>query len=249
MATYFILERFVVCLAGLKKHLLYGAFSGSEVLFYFASKCPRYILCAALFFVFFPRTHRSGVHLSPSQRKQKSGCLSNTFSLRHASCQLNTLLVTTTVGCYIKYSRVLDLGHGSTQTDIRRETDGTRQEHWQCLLLAFFICRHGYHTKCKASDACYRWQKTVPVDGTCICLPAWLADNRSASIQLEQNLVWLLLQPLMSPIKLLFMCISANEGELTLFNVFLQDLYHLWCKKSSLMPSQISIKSVFSWPF
>lgn len=63
-----------------------------------------------------------------------------------------------------------------------------------CLLLAFFIRQHGYHTKCKASDACYRWQKTVPVDGTCICLNAWLTDSHSTSIQLEQNLVWLLLR-------------------------------------------------------
>lgn len=48
------------------------------------------------------------------------------------------LLVTTTVDCCWKYSRVLDLGGGSTQTDIRRETDGTQQEHWHCLLFAFF---------------------------------------------------------------------------------------------------------------
>lgn len=46
---------------------------------------------------------------------------------------------------------------------------------------SLFICRHGYHTKCKAGDACYRWQRTVPVDGTCICLPAWLADSRSTA--------------------------------------------------------------------
>lgn len=46
---------------------------------------------------------------------------------------------------------------------------------------SLFICRHGFHTQCKASDACYRWQRTVPVDGTCICLPAWLADNLSTA--------------------------------------------------------------------
>lgn len=106
--------------------------------------------------------------------------------------------------CYCKYSRVLDPGGGSTQTHIRRETDGTQQEHWQCLLLAFFICWHGYHTKCKASDACYRWQKTVPVDGTCICLPAWLADNHSTAS--TKNPVWLSrykqTQPVFSPPKL-----------------------------------------------
>lgn len=153
----------------------FGGFSGSEVYFLCFKNVP------SIFYVLlcFSRTHRSGVHLScmsPSESEEKS----NTFSPRHASCQLNTLLFTTTVDCYCKYRRVLDPGDGSTQTDIRRETDGTQQEHWQCLLLAFFfffICRHGYHTKCKASDACYRWQKTVPVDGTCICLPAWLADN------------------------------------------------------------------------
>lgn len=101
----------------------------------------------------------------------------------HASCQLNMLLVTTAADCYCKYSRMLDPGHGSARTDIRQETDGTQQEHWQCLLLDF-LSRHGYHTKCKASDACYRWQRTVPVDVTCICLPAWLADN---SLKLKLN--------------------------------------------------------------
>lgn len=49
------------------------------------------------------------------------------------------------------------------------------------LFFFFLICRHGYHTKCKASDACYRWRRTVLVDGTCICLPAWLADSHSTA--------------------------------------------------------------------
>lgn len=58
-----------------------------------------------------------------------------------------------------------------------KNTDGVSFE-------LFFMCWHGYHTKCKASDACYRWQKTV--DGTCICLPAWHADNPSVSIELNK---------------------------------------------------------------
>lgn len=112
----------------------FGGFSGSEVYFLCFKNVP------SIFYVLlcFSRTHRSGVHLScmsPSESEEKS----NTFSPRHASCQLNTLLFTTTVDCYCKYRRVLDPGDGSTQTDIRRETDGTQQEHWQCLLLAFFF--------------------------------------------------------------------------------------------------------------
>lgn len=56
---------------------------------------------------------------------------------------------------------------------------------------AFFICGHGYLTKCRVSDACYSSEKTVPVDRTCICLPAWLVHNHSMSIHLKQNLVCL----------------------------------------------------------
>ena len=206
----------ILCLAGLK-----------ETLVFWASQAVKYIsFCFKMFQVYFmpvfPGTRRSGVHLSrmsPSESEgQKNVVAKATHSPpRHASCQLNTLLVTTTVDCYCKYSRVLDLGCGSTQTDMRRETDGTQQEHWQCLLLAyFFIRRHGHHTKYKASDACYRWRRIVPVDGTCISLPARLADDLAASVQLKQNLVWLCCYTPNSDKAAVFICISASEGRLIL---------------------------------
>lgn len=185
----------------------FRGFSGSDVYFLCFKMSTVYLMC-------FSRTRRSGVHLSCmslSESEEKRWLLKQHILPSTCLLPAEHVLVTTTVDCCCKYSRVLDLGRGSTQTDIRRETDGTQQEHWQCLLLAFFICRHGYHTKCKASDACYRWQRTVPVDGTCICLPAWLADNHSIELKHKKNLVWLLLQPTLPPAKLLFICTASPQ--------------------------------------
>lgn len=76
--NYYLLEHFIVCLAGLKETLVLeggGVVSGSEVYYIFALKCPTYIfLCCSVF----SRTRRSGVHLScmsPSESEEKRGLL------------------------------------------------------------------------------------------------------------------------------------------------------------------------------
>lgn len=81
-------------------------------------------MCCSVFF-FFSRTHRSGVHPSLSQRKQKSSCQSNTFSLRHASCQPNTLLVTTTVDVTSNTAECLTWATAA----LRRISDERRMAH------------------------------------------------------------------------------------------------------------------------
>lgn len=93
--------------------------------------------------------------------------------------QVSTLLIPPppTVDCYIEYSRVLD--PGSREHSDRYQTNGTWWEH-------FSTCRHGRRTECKASDACYRWQSSLPLDKACICFAAWfLAPARP--LQKEKN--------------------------------------------------------------
>lgn len=73
--NYFFLERFIVCLAGLKETLvLGGGVSGSEIYYLCFKNATR------IFFVLlcFSRTRRSGVHLScmsPSESEEKRGLL------------------------------------------------------------------------------------------------------------------------------------------------------------------------------
>lgn len=93
------------------------------------------------------------------------------------------------------------------------------------------------HTQSKASDACYRWQTTEPVDvgHAAVCLLGLLTTmqqfkqncDSAATTNLQQG------------------CALFGEGD-QYFNVFL--FLCFWCKDpSSLFPLWIPINSVFSW--
>ena len=178
MATVF-LEHFRAFhwMFGRFEQTLFRGFSGSEFNS-FALKCPRQIWCV------FSTTRRSGVHLS---------CMSLSESEEKRWLLKQRVLPST---CLLPAEHIISHHDGGLLLEIQQSAWPGPREHsdryqtrdgWHTtrtltvspFSLFFLICRHGYHTKCKASDACYRWPKTVPVDGTCTCLPAWLADNRS----------------------------------------------------------------------
>lgn len=164
MATVYFKSVSFVCLAGLKLTLVLRGFLGSEV----------YFLCFNSIFVCFCKTQRSGVHpscMSPSESEGKKG----------GFCSPST--------CLLPAEHVISHHNSGLLPQIQQSAWPGPREHSMTDIRThnktvspfslFLICRHGYHTKCEASDACYRWQKTVPEDGTCICLPAWLADYHS----------------------------------------------------------------------
>lgn len=98
------------------------------------------------------------------------------------------LLVTTAADWYIEYSGVLDPGALRHTSDDRQmaHNDNTNSVSFTPPFF-FLFSLYGYHTKCKASDACYRWRKTVPVDGGMHLFSSRLARWRSFNVSSAQT--------------------------------------------------------------
>lgn len=141
------------------------------------------------------------------------------------------LLVTTAADWYIEYSRVLDPGALRHTSDDRQmaHNDNTNSVSFTPPFFFFFFLFMGTTQNARPVMHATGGERLCRWMGACICFPpAWLADDRSTSLQLKQTptpplpRLALLLQPkpsLRFHLKSGFI-LYADEGRIILVRAF-----------------------------